>query len=83
MEADIQEIKKDVKQLLVQSAVHNQVLIEHKNFSIALQAEQKIQRAEIDPLKTQSQLLNSLAKILVALFVGFAGQYLVNKALGH
>ncbi len=68
---DIKEIKQDVKTLLLQSAVHNQILAEHKNFSIALQTEQKILHAEMEPIKKHVYLVDSVLKTSGMIGAGF------------
>lgn len=75
------EIRQDVKQLLVQSAVHNQILAEHKNFSIALQKEQAVQKQTIAPLIEHVSLMNKLGKGLGAILIVLIGQALVRLLL--
>lgn len=76
---DIQEIKADVKVLLQSSAVHNALLAEHKNFSIALQNEQKIIKTELAPIKSHVHLMNVILKVLGVLSTGLLLQVLIHQ----
>lgn len=81
MESDIKEIKSDVKVLLQQSAVHNEILREHKNFSIALQQEQKLISERIRPIEKHVDLVGKILKISGAVFVGVMIEILVSLLL--
>lgn len=81
MHDDIQEIKKDVKQLLVQSAIHNQILAEHKAYSLALQKEQEVQREQLKPLTQHVRFMGILLKAIGTLSIGVLIQAIVRKYL--
>lgn len=76
---DLKEIKQDVKTLLERSAIHNQILAEHKAYSLALQAEQKVLHAELEPIKKHVVIVDACAKILLAIFVGVAINFCMKR----
>ncbi len=78
---DIKEIKADVKVLLQQGAVHNQILLEHKAYSVALQGEQKVINERIRPIEQHVIVMSTLLKILGGLMTGGLIQYLVTHFL--
>ena len=91
---DIQEIKSDVKELLQRSAVHNQILAEHKNFSIALQNEQRMLKehmdakalltdAKIDPLIKSHHTNAQVLKVVGAIGIGLVIQITVKYVMSH
>lgn len=78
---DIKEIKEDVKELLQRSAVHNQILAEHKAYSIALQNEQKVIKAQIEPLIKDHHLIALFLKACGAILIGVTVQAVVRHFL--
>lgn len=74
---DIKEIKADVKSLLQQSAVHNQILLEHKQYSQALQKEQEVLKARIEPIEKQSNLISIAFKGIGLITIGAVIQLLI------
>lgn len=61
---DVQEIKKDVKELLQRSAVHNELLKIHEARSLALQKGQEFLDVRMKPLETQATVLGVVLKSL-------------------
>lgn len=78
---DLQEIKADIKQLLQQSAVHNQILSEHKAYSLALQREQAVLGERIKPIERHVVIMGWMLKIPGAIFIGVSVQYIVKKLM--
>lgn len=70
--ADIQDIKQDVKALLQQGAIHNELLRTHEARSLALQQEQKNQAVRLEPIQRHVDFVNSLGKTLLAVLTGVA-----------
>lgn len=81
MDEMIREIRQDVKQLLVQSAVHNEILSEHKNFSVALQNEQKTIHAKLEPLQEHVSIMNKVLKGMGGLAIALIVQAIVRLLL--
>jgi hypothetical protein len=81
MKTEMKELRGDVKELLQRSAVHNQILQEHKNFSIALQNEQKIIKAQLDPLMKDHHLIATILKVAGAVMVAIIGKWVVGQLL--
>lgn len=81
MDHDIKEIKADVKELLQRSAVHNQILQEHKAYSIALQAEQRVIHTELVPIKDHVKLMTLCLKLGGTLLMGVLIQAAIRYAL--
>ena len=77
----LQEVRADVKKLVTQGAIHNTLLQEHKNFSIALQNEQKILRAQIDPVLQERKVTILVLKAIGTMAVGVAVQWLIQHLL--
>jgi hypothetical protein len=59
---DLQELRADVKELVKQGAIHNELLRTHEARSLALQTEQKLQAQEILPLKEHVRFVSSFLK---------------------
>jgi hypothetical protein len=77
MHEDIKELKADVKMLVQQGAVHNELLRQHEARSLALQDEQKAVRLELEPVKEHVALVGKILKVLGAVFVGAVTQAIV------
>lgn len=69
---DIKEIKQDVKVLLQQSAVHNELLRTHENRSLALQASQEKLEIKLEPIEKSMYVINMIFKGLGAVAVAVA-----------
>lgn len=78
---DMQELKKDVKELLQRSAVHNELLRTHEARSIALQNSQDRLSDRLAPIEKHVDLVNILGKVTGAVVVGFVIQALVRLVL--
>lgn len=81
IKADVKEIKTDIKALTQLTAVHNQILQEHKGYSQALQNEQRVINAKIEPLIKDHYLISIVLKIAGAVLVGVAIQLAVRYAM--
>lgn len=77
MHEDIKELKADVKLLVSQSAVHNEILRTHESRSIALQEEQKVLHAQLEPIKEHVALVSRVLKILGAVCIGALTQAVI------
>ena len=73
---DLAEIKTDVKELLKQSAVHNELLREHERRSDNLERRQDVLDVRLSPLEKHQHWINIVLGALGALFIGFAAQLL-------
>lgn len=78
---DFSELKSDVKELLQRSAVHNALLAEHKNFSIALQNEHRLIRTELVPIKEHIHLVGTILKIGGMILAGVVVQWFIRYFL--
>lgn len=82
---DIYQIVKSTEnrviELIAKQAEHNAILSEHRNYSIALQAELKELRSRITPIEKDNHTTKNIAKILAAILVGLAIQYLIRTLL--
>lgn len=86
--AAISKLEDRIIELIARVSEHNAILSEHKNYSVALQAEQRRQN---DKLDTQSDKIahieghvnyvNKMAKTIALIAVGFVIQLLVKKYL--
>lgn len=81
MDADMQEIKADIKELLQRSAVHNELLRTHESRSIALQTAQDKLSDRIKPIEKHVDLVNVFGKVAGGILVAFAVQLLVRYFL--
>jgi hypothetical protein len=81
MQDDIKEIKQDVKELVKQGAVHNQLLLEHERRSIALETAQKELEAKIEPIQKHVNLVSILLKGLGAISIGAVIQIIIRRLL--
>lgn len=77
MHEDIKELKADVKILVQQSAVHNEILRTHESRSIALQEEQKVLHAQLEPIKEHVALVSKVLKVLGAVAIGALTQAVI------
>lgn len=66
----LKELHSDVKDLVKQGAVHNELLRQHEARSLALQAEQASMRKEIEPIKEHVSLVSKILKVLGAVATG-------------
>lgn len=81
MDADIKEIKADVKTLLIQGAYHNELLRTHEARSLALQSSQEKLEVKIEPLQRHVELINALGKIVLAIMIGVVVHYVQKRYL--
>lgn len=77
----LEKVESHTLELVKQSAVHNVILQEHKNFSISLQNEQKMMRQELEPIKQHVHFVTLFLKALGAVVVGLAIEFLVKKLI--
>ena len=82
MEKDIQEIKVDLKALLLQGARHNVLLEQHEARSLALQAQQELLSAQLQPVQKHVDLVNTLSKVVGAVLVGVLVHWAVKLLTG-
>lgn len=62
MSEDLRELRQDVKELIKQGAVHNELLRTHEARSLALQEMLKLQAQEIEPIKDHVKFVSSFLK---------------------
>lgn len=70
LKEDMREIKADLKELIKQGARHNIMLETHEARSLALQQEQKLQAARLEPIQKHVDYINALGKTLLTILVG-------------
>jgi len=75
--ADLKEIKTDIKELVKQGAVHNELLKTHEARSLALQEEQKLQAQRLVPIEKHVYLMHTLGAAAAVVSTGFLVQLLV------
>lgn len=68
--SDLQELKADIKVLIVQGAVHNELLKTHEARSLALQRAQEVQAKAMEPVERHVAFVNGLGKAALAIIVG-------------
>ena len=73
---DLAEIKTDVKELLKQSAVHNELLREHERRSDNLERRQDVLDVRLSPLEKHQHWINIVLGALGAILIGFVVQLL-------
>lgn len=62
MTEDLKEMRHDIKELLKQGAIHNELLRTHEARSLALQEEQKLQALRIKPIEEHVKFVSSFLK---------------------
>jgi hypothetical protein len=62
MTEDLKEMRADIKDLIKQGAVHNELLRTHEARSLALQEMLKLQAQEIEPIKDHVKFVSSFLK---------------------
>ena len=62
MTDQLSEIRQDIKELIKQGAIHNELLRTHEARSLALQKMQEQQAREIDPIKDHVRFVSSFLK---------------------
>lgn len=67
---DMRELKQDVKELIRQSAVHNELLRTHEARSLALQEQVKLQAQKMEPIQKHVDVVNMLGKSALAIITG-------------
>lgn len=74
---DIKEIKADVKTLLQQGAVHNEILRTHESRSLALQKGQEALDLRIKPVEMHVNAMNLGLKLIGLITVGVLIQAII------
>lgn len=69
---DMRELKADVKELIKQGAIHNELLRTHEARSLALQEEQKAQARRLAPVEKHVDLINAIGKVALTILTGAA-----------
>lgn len=67
---DMKELKVDVKELVKQGIVHNELLRQHEAYSLALQNEQKAQALRLVPIENHVTFVNRLGKSSLTILLG-------------
>jgi hypothetical protein len=78
---DLKEIKEDVKELLKQSAVHNELLRTHEARSLALQKEQERLEERIVPIAQHVAFVSVILKGIGLISVGAVAQLLIRSLI--
>lgn len=78
IKTDLSEIKQDVKELIKQGAVHNELLRQHEARSLALQQEQKVQAQRFIPLEKQNDINRYIFGALGTLALAVLGKLLLH-----
>ena len=79
--SDLSEMKQDVKELIRQGAVHNELLRTHEARSLALQKALELQGQEMAPIKQHVNTVNTMGKAALAILTGTAIALLTKLAL--
>lgn len=74
LKADLKEMKADVKELVKQSAIHNELLKTHEARSLALQSEQKLQAQRLAPLEQHKFVVSIIMSALGTLMLAVLGK---------
>ena len=77
IKTSLEKLETHTFELVKQGAVHNVILQEHKNFSLALQQEQRLIKKELEPIKEHVHFVSIVLKAFGALLVGISIQFLV------
>lgn len=75
------DIRADIKELVKQGAIHNELLRTHEARSLALQADQDKIKQALEPIKQHVATVNTGAKWIGAVSVGAAVQWIVRHWL--
>lgn len=81
MQEDLKELKHDVKELVKQGIIHNELLRTHEARSLALQEEMKLQAGALVPIKRHVDLMNIFLKAGGTVTVFLAGHALLKLFL--
>lgn len=74
---DVKELKQDVKELVKQGIVHNELLRTHEARSISLQQEQKLLQARLVPIEAHVNWVSLILKTLGSVVVFLLGRMLL------
>lgn len=76
--ADLKEMKADIKTLVVQSAIHNELLKTHEARSLELKSRQDLLSQRLSPIEKQSMLLSICLSALGTLLLAVLGKILLS-----